>query len=110
MGEEHPPRTAATDDAGRLSPLFVEWMQGLDPGWVTATPGLGRSPNWPPWAMVLCRNRPPEPCRSSPRPDRPAATTRCSDLRLLHQISGIAKPCFLRNLDTQTFTPRGIDV
>ncbi|WP_239096171.1 hypothetical protein [Streptomyces sp. SID11385] len=21
---------------------FVEWMQGLEPGWVTATPGLGR--------------------------------------------------------------------
>ncbi|MEV7121209.1 hypothetical protein [Kitasatospora griseola] len=20
----------------------MEWMQGLDPGWVTATPGLGR--------------------------------------------------------------------
>ncbi|WP_262371064.1 DNA cytosine methyltransferase [Streptomyces sp. WAC01526] len=31
-----------TDDAGRLSPQFVEWMQGLDHGWVTATPGLGR--------------------------------------------------------------------
>ncbi|MFE0762883.1 DNA cytosine methyltransferase [Streptomyces smyrnaeus] len=30
------------DDAGRLSPRFVEWMQGLDDGWVTATPGLGR--------------------------------------------------------------------
>nr|WP_219807470.1 hypothetical protein [Streptomyces sp. SM14] len=27
---------------GRLSPAFVEWMQGLPDGWVTATPGLGR--------------------------------------------------------------------
>ncbi|MFE7312874.1 DNA cytosine methyltransferase [Streptomyces sp. NPDC057555] len=36
------PAPRPTDDAGRLSPLFVEWMQGLDPGWVTATPGLGR--------------------------------------------------------------------
>ncbi|WP_449485250.1 hypothetical protein [Streptomyces avidinii] len=25
-----------------MSPLFVEWMQGLAPGWVTATPSLGR--------------------------------------------------------------------
>ncbi|WP_257002221.1 DNA cytosine methyltransferase [Streptomyces sp. WZ.A104] len=41
---ERATRTAPrpTDDAGRLSPLFVEWMQGLEPGWVTATPGLGR--------------------------------------------------------------------
>ncbi|MFJ9419986.1 DNA cytosine methyltransferase [Streptomyces sp. NPDC101227] len=37
------PAPPPTDGAGRLSPLFVEWMQGLDPGWVTATPGLGRS-------------------------------------------------------------------
>ncbi|MFE1174230.1 DNA cytosine methyltransferase [Streptomyces sp. NPDC058773] len=36
------PAPRPTDDAGRLSPLFVEWMQGLAPGWVTATPGLGR--------------------------------------------------------------------
>ncbi|MCN9240693.1 DNA cytosine methyltransferase [Streptomyces sp. RY43-2] len=36
------PAPLPTDEAGRLSPLFVEWMQGLDPGWVTATPGLGR--------------------------------------------------------------------
>ncbi|MFF4605976.1 DNA cytosine methyltransferase [Streptomyces sp. NPDC001339] len=36
------PAPRPTDDAGRLSPLFVEWMQGLDHGWVTATPGLGR--------------------------------------------------------------------
>ncbi|MEU9987878.1 DNA cytosine methyltransferase [Streptomyces sp. NPDC048045] len=36
------PAPRPTDDAGRLSPLFVEWMQGLPPGWVTDTPGLGR--------------------------------------------------------------------
>ncbi|MFI0808196.1 DNA cytosine methyltransferase [Streptomyces echinatus] len=36
------PAPQPTDEAGRLSPLFVEWMQGLAPGWVTATPGLGR--------------------------------------------------------------------
>lgn len=27
----------------RLAPRFVEWMQGLDDGWVTAVPGLSRS-------------------------------------------------------------------
>ncbi|MFD6995089.1 DNA cytosine methyltransferase [Streptomyces mirabilis] len=36
------PAPRPTDDAGRLNPLFVEWMQGLPPGWVTDTPGLGR--------------------------------------------------------------------
>lgn len=36
------PAPAPTDAAGRLSAAFVEWMQGLDAGWVTATPGLGR--------------------------------------------------------------------
>ncbi|MEU9200398.1 DNA cytosine methyltransferase [Streptomyces sp. DT224] len=36
------PAPPPTDAAGRLRPEFVEWMQGLDPGWVTATPGLGR--------------------------------------------------------------------
>ncbi|WP_327660473.1 MULTISPECIES: DNA cytosine methyltransferase [unclassified Streptomyces] len=36
------PAPRPTDTAGRLSPLFVEWMQGLEAGWVTATPGLGR--------------------------------------------------------------------
>lgn len=36
------PAPRPTDDAGRLSPRFVEWMQGLPPGWVTDTPGLGR--------------------------------------------------------------------
>ncbi|MFD5537664.1 DNA cytosine methyltransferase [Streptomyces sp. NPDC127079] len=41
---EHATRPAPrpTDDAGRLNPRFVEWMQGLPPGWVTGTPGLGR--------------------------------------------------------------------
>ncbi|MDO0912899.1 DNA cytosine methyltransferase [Streptomyces sp. DT2A-34] len=36
------PAPRPTDDAGRLSARFVEWMQGLPPGWVTSTPGLGR--------------------------------------------------------------------
>ncbi|MFJ9874432.1 DNA cytosine methyltransferase [[Kitasatospora] papulosa] len=36
------PAPAPTDGAGRLRADFVEWMQGLDAGWVTATPGLGR--------------------------------------------------------------------
>ncbi|MBZ6288698.1 DNA cytosine methyltransferase [Streptomyces olivaceus] len=33
----------ATDDRGRLSPPFVEWMMGLDAGHVTAVPGLSRT-------------------------------------------------------------------
>ncbi|WP_353962486.1 MULTISPECIES: DNA cytosine methyltransferase [unclassified Streptomyces] len=36
------PAPTPTDAAGRLRADFVEWMQGLEPGWVTATPGLGR--------------------------------------------------------------------
>ncbi|MFJ4184211.1 DNA cytosine methyltransferase [Kitasatospora sp. NPDC089509] len=36
------PAPAATDEGGKLRAEFVEWMQGLPPGWVTATPGLGR--------------------------------------------------------------------
>ncbi|GHI94155.1 hypothetical protein TPA0905_36260 [Streptomyces olivaceus] len=36
------PAPDPTDAAGRLRADFVEWMQGLDAGWVTATPGLGR--------------------------------------------------------------------
>ncbi|MFF5456178.1 DNA cytosine methyltransferase [Streptomyces sp. NPDC012950] len=36
------PAPAPTDAAGRLRADFVEWMQGLEAGWVTATPGLGR--------------------------------------------------------------------
>ncbi|RPK83281.1 hypothetical protein EES45_07245 [Streptomyces sp. ADI97-07] len=41
MGEAHP-SSPAPNAAGRLRADFVEWMQGLDAGWVTATPGLGR--------------------------------------------------------------------
>ncbi|GFH64560.1 hypothetical protein Srut_10740 [Streptomyces rutgersensis] len=33
----------ATDDRNRLSPLFVEWLMGLDAGHVTAVPGLTRN-------------------------------------------------------------------
>ncbi|MEU9319566.1 DNA cytosine methyltransferase [Streptomyces sp. NPDC048295] len=36
------PAPDPTDAGGRLRADFVEWMQGLDSGWVTATPGLGR--------------------------------------------------------------------
>ncbi|WP_435127198.1 hypothetical protein [Actinacidiphila sp. bgisy144] len=36
------PAPPPTDEAGRLRAEFVEWMQGLPAGWVTATPGLGR--------------------------------------------------------------------
>jgi DNA (cytosine-5)-methyltransferase 1 len=36
------PAPDATDSGGRLRPEFVEWMQGLPAGWVTATPGLSR--------------------------------------------------------------------
>ncbi|MET8539893.1 DNA cytosine methyltransferase [Kitasatospora sp. NPDC004799] len=36
------PAPPPIDEGGRLRAEFVEWMQGLDPGWVTATPGLGR--------------------------------------------------------------------
>ncbi|WP_327073948.1 DNA cytosine methyltransferase [Kitasatospora purpeofusca] len=36
------PAPPATDEGGRLRAEFVEWMQGLPAGWVTATPGLGR--------------------------------------------------------------------
>ncbi|WP_415942179.1 DNA cytosine methyltransferase [Streptomyces sp. 067-1] len=36
------PAPGPTDAAGRLRADFVEWMQGLDAGWVTAAPGLGR--------------------------------------------------------------------
>lgn len=35
------PAPPPTDAGGRLRAEFVEWMQGLAPGWVTATPGLG---------------------------------------------------------------------
>ena len=33
----------AVDDRGRLSPAFVEWLMGLDAGWVTQVPGLTRN-------------------------------------------------------------------
>ncbi|MDQ0581634.1 DNA cytosine methyltransferase [Streptomyces rishiriensis] len=33
----------ATDDRGRLSPAFVEWLMGLNLGHVTAVPGLSRT-------------------------------------------------------------------
>jgi DNA (cytosine-5)-methyltransferase 1 len=36
------PAPTPTDARGRLSAEFVEWMQGLPPGWVTATPSLSR--------------------------------------------------------------------
>lgn len=36
-------RPRPTDDRGRLSPPFVEWLMGLEPGWVTAVPGLNRT-------------------------------------------------------------------
>ncbi|MDT3395324.1 hypothetical protein RKE29_01440 [Streptomyces sp. B1866] len=36
------PAPPPTNAAGRLRADFVEWMQGLPPGWVTATPGLSR--------------------------------------------------------------------
>ena len=32
-----------TDDRGRLSPRFVEFLMGLPDGWVTGTEGLSRS-------------------------------------------------------------------
>jgi DNA (cytosine-5)-methyltransferase 1 len=37
------PAPHPVDRRGRLSPLFVEWMMGLDAGHVTAVPGLPRS-------------------------------------------------------------------
>lgn len=38
-----PGRPAATDARSRLSTVFVEWMMGLAPGWITAVPGLARA-------------------------------------------------------------------
>lgn len=32
-----------TDDRNRLSPAFVEWLMGLEAGWVTDVPGLTRT-------------------------------------------------------------------
>jgi DNA (cytosine-5)-methyltransferase 1 len=37
------PAPRPTDDRGRLSPAFVEWMMGLPAGHVTGVPGLPRS-------------------------------------------------------------------
>ena len=37
------PAPRPTDDRGRLSPAFVEWLMGLPAGHVTDTPGLPRS-------------------------------------------------------------------
>lgn len=37
------PAPRPTDDRGRLSPLFVEWLMGLPLGHVTGVPGLSRS-------------------------------------------------------------------
>lgn len=37
------PPPAPTDEAGRLNPLFVEWMMGLPAGWVTAVSGVPRT-------------------------------------------------------------------
>lgn len=37
-----PPPTEAGRNGPRLSPRFVEWMQGLPDGWVTGVPGLSR--------------------------------------------------------------------
>jgi DNA (cytosine-5)-methyltransferase 1 len=38
------PTEAGTKSNRRLSPAFVEWMMGADPGWVTGTDlGLSRS-------------------------------------------------------------------
>jgi DNA (cytosine-5)-methyltransferase 1 len=45
FGHPAPPPTEPTgkDGAHRLSPRFVEWMQGCEPGWVTDVPGLSRN-------------------------------------------------------------------
>ncbi|MFD9879970.1 DNA cytosine methyltransferase [Streptomyces alboflavus] len=37
------PAPRPTDDHGRLSPLFVEWLMGVELGHVTGVPGLSRS-------------------------------------------------------------------
>lgn len=38
-----PKEPSAKNGAERLSPAFVEWMQGLPAGWVTDVPGLSRN-------------------------------------------------------------------
>jgi DNA (cytosine-5)-methyltransferase 1 len=37
------PVPAPTDQRGRLTPEFTEWMMGLATGWVTAVPGITRA-------------------------------------------------------------------
>lgn len=37
------PTQAGRGDSRVLSPRFVKWMQGVEPGWVTDVPGLSRS-------------------------------------------------------------------
>jgi DNA (cytosine-5)-methyltransferase 1 len=37
------PTETSTKGTQRLSPRFVEWMMGLDPGWVTDVPGITRN-------------------------------------------------------------------
>ena len=37
------PVPAPTDQRGRLTPEFTEWMMGLPPGWVTAVPKIPRA-------------------------------------------------------------------
>jgi DNA (cytosine-5)-methyltransferase 1 len=44
FGYPTPPPTEVGPKGGhRLSPRFVEWMQGCEPGWVTDVPGLTRN-------------------------------------------------------------------
>lgn len=40
---EAPPPTESGRSGMRLSPRFVEWMQGLPEGWVCDVPGLSRN-------------------------------------------------------------------
>jgi DNA (cytosine-5)-methyltransferase 1 len=43
IGRQAPRPTEPGRTGQRLSPAFVEWMQGLPPGWVTDVPGLSRN-------------------------------------------------------------------
>ena len=43
LGRPAPRPTVPGKTAERLSPRFVEWMQGLPEGWVTDVPGLTRN-------------------------------------------------------------------
>jgi DNA (cytosine-5)-methyltransferase 1 len=38
-----PPTEPGRTGQPRLSPLFVEWLMGLEPGWVTGVPGVSRN-------------------------------------------------------------------